>query len=772
MLFKNRTAPRPRWRWLWIVASGLLVLLVAGPLIDFSRAEGLTGLDQLGSVVGAIAGVLALVTTVVVAARRGPRSTTTVGRASDEELDAFARAITEVWEPSPANRTLTSRQHPLPSAWTTVLPPAADHWANVRKDGVDAPLDLDGVIDTGNDDALWRLATDERLCGRVVILGDPGAGKTALLLRLALGLLRSRESGHAVPLFLPLSTWNPEEHTLQQWIADQARTVYGFHGTIASDQILPIFDGLDEMQPGRRAGALDAICTMFPKERRLVLTSRTVEYQDTLEELRDHVVACAAVIELSPLDPVTVRDYLVYADAPADAARWKDVFARDDEDGGQVAAALSAPLWVSMARAGYRGAGPVDASPDELLGQPAVAIHGILLDRFLADAYGPSGPHAPSRWSGNAEGWLRNIAVSMRSADTHDLAWWELVRGVPEGVRTATGIGFGLFAGLAATVASQAAGIGGVFVVILIIALRAPLVSRASRSAAPATSPFGKRLVRVLASGVACAFLYVTGLPMALLFIVFGVAAGAIFGMRPPSASTRGRILRSSQQPALVRIGRVLAVGLVVALPIGSAFAVINRRAADDLPNTLGELTSFCLMFGFSLGLPVGIVAEFTTYLHEGDAGLTPAGSPDSALRSDCVRALATGPMLAILTGGSVWSVIQIALLAMRHLPLWKPAVPATLGFSAALQITLPGAVTTSLIVGVAYGLISSAWGWFQLARLHFAMREQLPWSIMAFLRDANQRAVLRQIGGIYQFRHAFLRDRLATPRLRGRAGP
>ncbi|MFC5103265.1 hypothetical protein [Kibdelosporangium philippinense] len=42
------------------------------------------------------------------------------------------------------------------------------------------------------------------------------------------------------------------------------------------------------------------------------------------------------------------------------------------------------------------------------------------------------------------------------------------------------------------------------------------------------------------------------------------------------------------------------------------------------------------------------------------------------------------------------------------------------------------------------------------------ALRGHLPWRLIPFLEDAHQRGVLRQNGGVYQFRHARLRDHLA----------
>jgi hypothetical protein len=52
--------------------------------------------------------------------------------------------------------------------------------------------------------------------------------------------------------------------------------------------------------------------------------------------------------------------------------------------------------------------------------------------------------------------------------------------------------------------------------------------------------------------------------------------------------------------------------------------------------------------------------------------------------------------------------------------------------------------------------MIASVWLWLQ---------GRLPLRSTEFLDDAHTRGALRQIGGIYQFRHARLQDRLGSPR-------
>ncbi|PRY34858.1 NACHT domain-containing protein [Umezawaea tangerina] len=70
------------------------------------------------------------------------------------------------------------------------------------------------------------------------------------------------------------------------------------------------------------------------------------------------------------------------------------------------------------------------------------------------------------------------------------------------------------------------------------------------------------------------------------------------------------------------------------------------------------------------------------------------------------------------------------------------------------------------LVVGLCVGAVQTAayqaWGRLGLARAYLAATGRLPWRLMAFLRDAHRRGVLRQAGPVHQFRHARLRDRLA----------
>ncbi|WP_203730380.1 NACHT domain-containing protein [Paractinoplanes durhamensis] len=59
-------------------------------------------------------------------------------------------------------------------------------------------------------------------------------------------------------------------------------------------------------------------------------------------------------------------------------------------------------------------------------------------------------------------------------------------------------------------------------------------------------------------------------------------------------------------------------------------------------------------------------------------------------------------------------------------------------------------------------GIGRGARAWFGIARVEPALRRRLPLRLRTFLEDAHRRGVLRQVGAVYQFRHARLQAYLA----------
>lgn len=699
------------------LAVGPLAAVALALLAWFFQKKGLDGLDKVASVVGAIVGTLALWVAVLPPAglRRRAPDTARPDEAEVQALDTLAEAVRRVWEPEERHRRLLN-PHPLPTAWVTIGPPVADHWANVRADGVNEPLDLDGVVDHDHPDALCQIVADPRLRGRLVVLGEPGAGKTALLLRLTLTLLRSRTSGERVPVLLRLSTWEPFEQNLARWVTERLRADYGGRRRGSPGGLLPVLDGLDEMPAESRRQALHAINAAFKPTDPLVLTSRTEDYLDTLTAINENVLAAATVLELAPLPADVVGGYLTRAAPPAQTEVWSTLFARDQADNdGHLAAALSEALWVDLTRATYADPYQPTANPTELLDlSDTDTIHGHLLDRLIPAAYPEPPEPSPDQhiWHrGDAQRWLRFLAARMDDSGTQDLAWWELVNAVPRRIRLTIGLTCGLVGWL----------------------------------------PLGIWTGPMSESGRL--------LPGLVLWLIVGTAFGLAFGSTRPVPSPPIRIrFRPSNLPLVLRLGRAVALGATCSATVGLGFGVGGGGTGAGFAVGVGAL---------GVGVPVGLAFEFLTLPRlllesldalDRDADVAAAVDPAGVLHDGRNRVAFFG-----LAGLALGLLVGLAATLTTFLPFWAAPSGWSDHSSPGPGTFLAFGPTFGLACGLAFGLLHSAWAHFLLARPWLASRGRLPWRLMAFLADAHRRGVLRQAGGVYQFRHALLRDRLAA---------
>jgi hypothetical protein len=121
----------------------------------------------------------------------------------------------------------------------------------------------------------------------LLILGGPGTGKSTLLLNLALQLLvrAEQQEDHPLPVILPLSSWAEKRPLLEIWIAEQLTQIYHVPRQLSErwvreDRILPLLDGLDEMNEYARSAGIAAINAYHQTHLvvPLVVCSRLTEY--------------------------------------------------------------------------------------------------------------------------------------------------------------------------------------------------------------------------------------------------------------------------------------------------------------------------------------------------------------------------------------------------------------------------------------------------------------------------------------------------------------
>jgi hypothetical protein len=291
---------------------------------------------------------------------------------------------------------------------------------------------------------------------RLVVLGEPGAGKSVLAVELQVCLLeqRNQDRSQPIPILISAAAYD-SERGWHDWLINEleARFAIACAAAVALVQdgrILPIVDGLDEMdaagaaerpraaQFGRAAGLVKALnASMLGRQRApVVVTCRSNEYQAL-----GRGIDRATHVEMIPLDGAEAADYLCDQFLDEDEAeRWAPVLtAMRADTGGPTAKRLSTPWRLTLALGAYRDRGDPVAlllqSSAEGPGNPAYledVVDRELLRQYIANAVRMHDKAARYRLA-DVQRWLVVIADGLsrqagrgRSTTDMDLArWWQ-----------------------------------------------------------------------------------------------------------------------------------------------------------------------------------------------------------------------------------------------------------------------------------------------------------------------------------------------------------
>jgi NACHT domain-containing protein len=287
--------------------------------------------------------------------------------------------------------------------------------------------------------------------GRLVVLGEPGAGKTVLAIQVLLDLIRAAlsrpESDDAVRVRVPVRLSLPAfpadgEHApgvvrrrLDDWIAAHLVTAYGQRPAVARQLvaqgwILPVLDGLDEMDPDgaepvrARAVAGGLNHPTGPVLRPVVVTCRTHLYQRLAEEPSTAALQDATTVVMQPLTAGQVVRWLAHrcgdpTQPDGVQRRWQPVITRViRRPTGALAACLSSPLRLYLAVTAYQDP---HSTPRELLTVPAADLDRHLLARLIpavtASHPRPGGGRYHPR---DLTRWLAALAHHLTWMGSHD----------------------------------------------------------------------------------------------------------------------------------------------------------------------------------------------------------------------------------------------------------------------------------------------------------------------------------------------------------------
>lgn len=330
---------------------------------------------------------------------------------------------------------------------------------------------------------------------QLLILGEPGFGKTTTLLALADGLLTRTAADPTLPtpVIFNLSSWAEtqlatrnavsrfsrggrrflqkvlavimpflanrvgiakSEPNLEKWLIKELNTRYQIpHKVaqiwIANDELLLLLDGLDEVAEDQRADCVDAI-NRFRHEHvvAIAVCSRTAEYAGLATRLK-----LVGAVAISPLTPPQIEGYITHAGPHVAALRH--VLATNPE----LRDLAQTPLLLSIMTLAYQDRGAPALIPDIA----SRTVRQQLFDRYISRMFQLIGlsfgldseietqTHLNFSWKNGLFSGLVGGLMGGLSFGVQELASWQVSKGSWEALLKAClmgGLGFGLMGGL------------------------------------------------------------------------------------------------------------------------------------------------------------------------------------------------------------------------------------------------------------------------------------------------------------------------------------
>lgn len=149
----------------------------------------------------------------------------------------------------------------------------------------------------------------------LLILGEPGSGKTIALLQLAQRLLERTGGDYLsqpIPVVLSLSSWAKKRQPIEEWLIEELREKYQVPKQLSQPwlkqgQLVLLLDGLDEVQEKYRNDCVRALNQFIATHdmTELVVCSRVKDYEALTQRLQLSSAIC-----IQPISPKQIYEFL------------------------------------------------------------------------------------------------------------------------------------------------------------------------------------------------------------------------------------------------------------------------------------------------------------------------------------------------------------------------------------------------------------------------------------------------------------------------------
>jgi GTPase SAR1 family protein len=199
----------------------------------------------------------------------------------------------------------------------------------------------------------------EGVGGTLLIVGEPGSGKTIALLKLAEDIIDRTEPDlrQQIPVVFNLSSWAIKPQSIEQWLIRELDEQYGVPKAfgkvwVESEALMLLLDGLDEVKAEQRNACVQAL-NQFMRNHgttEIVICCRIDDYQMLQDRLRLRSAVC-----IQPLTVVQIDRY--FEEAGDRLSALKAVLSQDVE----IQQLAKSPLMLSVMSLAYQ-----DFTPEQL----------------------------------------------------------------------------------------------------------------------------------------------------------------------------------------------------------------------------------------------------------------------------------------------------------------------------------------------------------------------------------------------------------------------